>query len=1086
MTLFPICETKITLPDLIIHNRRIGDNKVIRYGFKSKVVKIEIYDSDINGLYLLRTELPSPYNDIYLRRPHTRPIIPPNVLCLESKGVFRPDNINETTRFKWSHHYLITDERTPEGIVKSWDGLFQFKQESPADHKKGLRLPQLGALHSVCSHLTMDLPSEPVTVVLPTGTGKTEVMLAALFFQKIKKLLVLVPSDNLRDQLSDKFFNFGQLSALNIIPFEVALPNVAIIKRGIKSIEEADGLLNYSNVFIATASILKEGNQDAVGRLCNGCTHLFIDEAHHIAAATWMSIRNKFLGKHIIQFTATPFRNDGAALGGRIIYNYTICEAQKANYFRHINYVPIEEYDNSDYYIAQKAIEVLRKDLDAGYDHLLMARVEKKKRAEKIITIYRKLAPDLNPIVIHSNLSQSEIKARLNELCSKRSRIVICVKMLGEGFDLPNLKIAAIHDIHKSLAITLQFIGRFTRNANNVENASVIVNVAEPEVESGLQKLYAQSADWDNFLHRLSENRIKREIRLQEVIDGLKQKGNLHNQLSLWNMRPSFSAMLFKTSCDNWCPEEYEKVFSNHDNHWFAISDTERLLVILALDNSPVRWGSYKDLSDNVYKLLIAFWDAGRNALFIYSNDYQWFRVIEMAKIICKNSIDLVSGPQIFNIFNKVEYPLVKNLGASKIGAISFTQYFGPNVTEGLSSIEASESNLSNMAGLGYEEGKRVIWGCAQKKGKIWSVNSGSISDWCEWVQKAWDKVIDGEVDESNISRNFLRPVRIQNFYSEHILSVQWGEYTLSEPEDKVVIMFGEKEVPFYLVDLKIQEVQNNSYLISISGDDMETVYKFSIDSSLSGGFEYKLHNGAPISIRRGSGAPKILSEYLVMDPWVIHYVDGSFSYNCYLIKVSQDIGQYNMDEIETWDWSGIKINKESMGPSMQTDTVQYRAYEAIHSQYDLIINDDGKGEAADLVCMKILDEKILLGLVHCKYSGSESPGNRVNDLYELCGQAQKSIHWKHAGISHLANHLRNREKRWNEQGNTRFLKGSMHDLIHIARRSRTSGIKFQIQIVQPGLKKSTVTAEMLRVLGSTSLYLTKTSQGVLSVVGSE
>ncbi|WP_235819678.1 hypothetical protein [Caldifermentibacillus hisashii] len=35
--------------------------------------------------------------------------------------------------------------------------------------------------------------------------------------------------------------------------------------------------------------------------------------------------------------------------------------------------------------------------------------------------------------------------------------------MFGEGIDIPNLKIAAIHDKYKSLPITLQFIGRFAR-----------------------------------------------------------------------------------------------------------------------------------------------------------------------------------------------------------------------------------------------------------------------------------------------------------------------------------------------------------------------------------------------------------------------------------------------------------------------------------------------------------------------------------------------------------------------------------------------------------------------------------------------
>ncbi|WP_346763412.1 hypothetical protein [Escherichia sp. E4694] len=44
--------------------------------------------------------------------------------------------------------------------------------------------------------------------------------------------------------------------------------------------------------------------------------------------------------------------------------------------------------------------------------------------------------------------------------------------MLGEGYDLPNLKIAALHDHHKSLAVTLQFIGRFTRVNKAKKNRS--------------------------------------------------------------------------------------------------------------------------------------------------------------------------------------------------------------------------------------------------------------------------------------------------------------------------------------------------------------------------------------------------------------------------------------------------------------------------------------------------------------------------------------------------------------------------------------------------------------------------------------
>ena len=51
--------------------------------------------------------------------------------------------------------------------------------------------------------------------------------------------------------------------------------------------------------------------------------------------------------------------------------------------------------------------------------------------------------------------------------------------MLKEGFDYPNFKIAAVHGMHKSISVLLQFIGRFTRTKDNLGDASFIVNFAE-------------------------------------------------------------------------------------------------------------------------------------------------------------------------------------------------------------------------------------------------------------------------------------------------------------------------------------------------------------------------------------------------------------------------------------------------------------------------------------------------------------------------------------------------------------------------------------------------------------------------------
>ena len=46
--------------------------------------------------------------------------------------------------------------------------------------------------------------------VLPTGTGKTETMLATQVYRRLDRLLVLVPSDALRRQIAKQFISLGQ------------------------------------------------------------------------------------------------------------------------------------------------------------------------------------------------------------------------------------------------------------------------------------------------------------------------------------------------------------------------------------------------------------------------------------------------------------------------------------------------------------------------------------------------------------------------------------------------------------------------------------------------------------------------------------------------------------------------------------------------------------------------------------------------------------------------------------------------------------------------------------------------------------
>ncbi|MFX5768976.1 hypothetical protein ABTD97_20320, partial [Acinetobacter baumannii] len=90
--------------------------------------------------------------------------------------------------------------------------------------------------------------------------------------------------------------------------------------------------------------------------------------------------------------------------------------------------------------------------------------------------------------------------------------------------------------------------------------------------------------------------------------------------------------------------------------------------------------------------IFILNWDEEREAVFVYSNDHDAFKTEDIAKVICGENTIQITGETIFKVLDNVQLPLVKNLGSSQVGAISFTQFFGPNVTDGLSQIEKSSS----------------------------------------------------------------------------------------------------------------------------------------------------------------------------------------------------------------------------------------------------------------------------------------------------------------------------------------------------------------------------------------------------------
>ena len=176
------------------------------------------------------------------------------------------------------------------------------------------------------------------------------------------------------------------------------------------------------------------------------------------------------------------------------------------------------------------------------------------------------------------------------------------------------------------------------------------------------------------------------------------------------------------------------------------------------------------------------------------------------------------------------------------------------------------------------------------------------------------------------------------------------------------------------------------------------------------------------------------------------------------------------------------------MNPKI-TDSIQYRVIEKLKKDnFDIIYDDDYSGEIADIITIKLHSDKLCVRLYHLKYAIDGRVSEQIKNLYEVCGQAQKSIHWKHKDGKDFINHLLRRQtKTRNGQVCSRLEVGTLRDLeklLSIAKQKIP--MEFEIYIVQPGFSKLNATNEILTLLGVTENYIKEVAGISLKVIASE
>lgn len=972
-------------------------------------------------------------------------------------------------------------------ITESWTGQFVFREEDrdSTPRVKGLRRPQIGALYAALAHWSVG--EDPATIVMPTGTGKTETMLALLVCARLQRLMIVVPNAALREQIAEKFLTLGKLIECGCLPASARPPVVITLRHRPSSVEEVDDIFRRGNVIVATMSVAGQCSAEVQARMAELCSHLFIDEAHHIAARTWADFRQQFRSKPILQFTATPFRTDGKRIDGRYIYTYPLNRAQKEGYFRKVNFAPVVEYDleDADAAIAARAGRQLQEDLAAGYDHLLMARVETKDRANTLVALYQRRFPEFHPVVIHTGIPAAERNVLLQRLKNRESRIVVCVDMFGEGFDLPQLKVAALHDRHQSLPITLQFIGRFTRDLVDVGEAHVVANIADEKISDALRNLYAEDSDWNYLLRMLSEAATERARKRNEVLAGFTES---MEGIPLQTLFPRMSAVAYKTDCEQWNPLKVEDAISGARLHAGPVlNPAANLAIFVTKDEAPVRWGAVKQIQNVDWNLYVLHWNEELGILFINSSSKELHE--DIAEAVCGTKTRFI-GENVFRVLGGIRRLTLTNLGLSHaLGKnIRYTMFMGADIADGLTEAAKFNRRKSNLFGLGYENDEKVTIGCSAK-GRLWSYKVAyDLSEWTDWCAHVGAKLLDESISIENVLSNVVKARRIASRPALVPVMVSWPEGFLSEAEDQIEIELGPEKAPFFECEATIVSYTDEGPLEFdiVAGAERATFEVVLSDERA----EFRQNKG-PSAFASVRGNRKPLAEWFNQDPPIIHFANGDFLVFNELFELPRGEERQAFDpaKVAAWSWDGINLRKESQGPEKAADSIQRRVIERIlggaFGEFDIVFDGDGTGEVADIVALKRVGQELQVLLVHCKHSSADKAGARIDDLYAVCGQAQKSVHWREAPRRLLKHLLHQEDLRVRTGKASRFERGIRHNVQQLANASRELTFAYKVVIVQPGLSKAKIAPAFLDVLGATESFLQETFSMPLAMVAS-
>jgi superfamily II DNA or RNA helicase len=839
-------------------------------------------------------------------------------------------------------------------------------------------------------------------------------------------MLIVVPSQHLRSQMAAAFSSQRLLVDLNTFG-SVHVPPKVLELRGRPS--SWDQVVEH-DVTVALPNSISPVHFDAEHRPPADLFQLVIvDEAHHVPAATWEALVQYFEAPKLF-LTATPVRRDKRRIPAKLLYHYPLRKALEEGLYKSIEPILLPYDEPAGPPARDTAIAAAVRDLLARPIHSsssVLVRASSRARLQELRAVYS--AEGLDLVLLHNKVPQAQQDAILEQLRRQEISLIGVIGMLGEGIDIPSLRILAYHDKHKSIPATMQLLGRIARTDPEYPQTSALVAVLDadvyPELKGAVRRLYEEDAAWADVLPGIIDHEITTEQLDREFIEALPPTPS---ELDVNHLHPLKRGVIYEV-------EEEIPAFSNDTIPdalrvgmkiggarivYSGVHEEGQILIVGLRKVEQPRWTTDPSLLDISYEVGIAGLQRSTrrtDPALVFLNYESEAMGAAFEGAFGLNATQLVDPDRLNAYLDNLDRLSVSSVGvrttsAATRGTATYKNYMGSGVDRGLRLLDTVRTALGHVMMQIRTDSGSTTAGAALEKGKIWFTRHDSLRSFSQWLDETalalWSS---REGSLHPLLPNVDRARRLNEWPSAPLLAADFDPHILGKGyvlrardgsdlgalEDLELHVAGLPDAG--LPDLAMP-AQGQVSVVALHNDrkhELQTiVWRGLIDSTA------RISTTQDLWVWRGVREEGTFSQLLEDYPPTIYFLDGTTTKGVWRYDVARRT-DLDFSLFHAPDWAGTDVTAETRRTVRARGQSQQSVHETLENLlvatpprgvHRWILCNDGPGEIADYVVIEqFTTGEVGIALWHAKAAGG-SPGLRINDLQVVVAQAIRSRRW--------------------------------------------------------------------------------------------